>query len=278
MYFQKPADALTASGAADTGGEVAQLGGRVSPASAVAPAAPDVPAPAFLPPAPRFAPPAPAAPTAYQQPEPEEPVVAKKQTQNIPPVDPKYIQLPPKENIFMVYNDLELEKAILERLRQDERDKYIQEQEKEKKVKPTPEQIRQRLDNLQYMAFPALPVLTPPGVAYQSKTTSYPPMKMIVEPMYVVHRRLHFEEKNAERAGWDLGPLSVVVGATYFYRDALLWPQSLASGCVTGFWDTSAGKCLPGAPSPYYLYPVGLTVSGTAFETLVVTGAAFIFP
>ena len=25
-----------------------------------------------------------------------------------------------------------------------------------------------------------------------------------------------------------------------------LWPQALASGCVTGFWSTSAGKCLPG--------------------------------
>ena len=102
--------------------------------------------------------------------------------------------------------------------------------------------------------------------------------RTIVEPGYVVHRRLHFEEKNAERARWDLGPLSVVVGAAYFYRDVQLWQQSLASGCVTGFWSTSAGKCLPGTPSSYYLYPVGLTVTGTAFETLVITSATFIFP
>ena len=35
------------------------------------------------------------------------------------------IRLPPRENIFMVYNDLELEKAIMERLRQDLRDQWI---------------------------------------------------------------------------------------------------------------------------------------------------------
>jgi hypothetical protein len=283
MYFQKPADALTASGAENAEEAVAAAPVR---APAVAPAVVrDVPAPGILPvppppPPSRYLPSepavkapttpagAPATPAAFrpqpQPPEPPKPVdpfVVQRKDVKIIPVDPKFVQLPPRELIFMVYNDLELEKAIMERVRQDLADqkKYNEDQEK-------------------YLVFPALPVVSPPGVPYRPKTLSYAPSKVIVEPGYVVHRRLHFEEKNSERYGWDLGPFSTILSTGYFFRDALLWPQSLASGCVTGFWSTSAGKCLPGSPVPYYFYPVGLTVTGTAFETLVVTSTAFIFP
>lgn len=278
MYFQKPADALTATGADGEPAGVAMAAPERGPAPVVTIGAADVPAPALLPPPPppsRYLPPeptpAPAEPVAHRQPVevpggagpvPVGPSTVFKQPGKIIPVDPKYIQLPPREHIFTVYNDLELEKAIMERLRQD----LIEQQ---KKYSPEAER---------YLVFPPLPVVSPPGVPYRPKTFAYAPSKVIVEPGYVVHRRLHFEEKNAERAGWDLGPLSVVLGAGYFLRDALLWPQSLASGCVTGFWSTSAGKCLPGTPSPYYLYPLGLTVTGTAFETLVVATTAVIFP
>ena len=278
MYFQKPADALTASGAEGATEEVAQapLPPVVSAAAAdvpppvLLPAPPPPPPSRYLPPDPALNPPI-AAPVAFRaQPEPPKPeppkpigppVLAQKQPVKILPVDPKFVQLPPRESIFMVYNDLELEKAIMERVRQDlkELGKY-------------------REDSEQYLVFPALPVVSPPGVPYRPKTSAYAPSKVIAEPGYVVHRRLHFEEKNSERYGWDLGPLSTVLSTGYFVRDALLWPQSLASGCVTGFWSTSAGKCLPGSPVPYYFYPVGLTVTGTAFETLVVTSTAFIFP
>src|SRR5262245_51690566 len=164
MYFQKPADALTASGAENASEAVAAAPVR-SPA--VAPAAvPDASAPALLPvppppPPSRYLPPEPAlkppvaapaaapvtapgaapvtAPAAYQ---PD--VVAQKREFKLIPVDPKYVQLPPRENIFMVYNDLELEKAIMERVRQDLKDqgKYNENQEK-------------------YLVFPALPVVSP---------------------------------------------------------------------------------------------------------------------
>ena len=92
-----------------------------------------------------------------------------------------------------------------------------------------------------------------------------------------IHRRLLFEEKNAERAGWDLGPMQTLLSAAYFYRDVLSLPHNLASGCVTGFWSTSAGKCLPGSPSPYYVYPLGLTLTGSAVEGAAVTGGLFLF-
>src|SRR5262249_19306242 len=37
-----------------------------------------------------------------------------------------------------------------------------------------------------------------------------------VEPNFVCHRRLYFEEKNAERQGWELGPLQPFVSTAYF--------------------------------------------------------------
>jgi hypothetical protein len=121
-------------------------------------------------------------------------------------------------------------------------------------------------------------VLSPPSIPYRAKTYAYEPRKVTAEPFFVVHRRLYFEERNGERAGWDLGPLSLLTAVSHFYLDTLLFPQTFASGCVNGFWDTSSGKCLPGSPTPYYLYPPGLTLSGSVFEAGIVTGFAFLFP
>jgi hypothetical protein len=300
MYFQKPADALTAvGGPGSSGGEVAQLN---EPARGVAPLpVPDVPAATLPPPPPppasRYLPapaerPAPnpalavphanTNPTLYQ-PEPGKgdipPTTVQKKDVKLIPVDPKYIRLPPREDIFTVYDDAQLEKAIMDRLRQDLLEQYIRQFENEKKRKPTPEEQKAYMENQErYFVFPPLPVISPPNVPYQPKTVAYEPRKLLVEPGYVVHRRLHFEEKNGERAGWDLGPFSTLVAATDFCRNALLWPQSLASGCVHGFWDTSAGKCLPGSPTPYYLYPPGLTLTGSVFEAGAVIGTLGVFP
>ena len=116
------------------------------------------------------------------------------------------------------------------------------------------------------------------NVPYQAKTTAYQPMQVTYDALYVIHRRLHFEDKNTERYGWDLGVIQPLVSTLVFYKDFLMWPQSLASGFSYGFWDTNAGKCLPGSPVPYMWYPPGLTVTGTLFEGVIVTGAAFIVP
>jgi hypothetical protein len=173
----------------------------------------------------------------------------------------RYVRFPARDDVFAFPNDARLEKAILDRLRKDEeaykRDPFA-------KYPPT-------------LTFPALPSVGG-DVAYQPKTISYPPMRVNHEPLYVVHRRLHFEEKNAERYGWDLGIIQPLVSAAYFYKDVLLWPNSLASGVAYGFWDTNVGKCLPGSPTPYMLYPPGLTITGTVVEGLFVTGVAFAIP
>jgi hypothetical protein len=98
-------------------------------------------------------------------------------------------------------------------------------------------------------------------VGYQPKTIHYPPVQARLEPGFVVHRRLMFEEVNAERYGWDLGLLSPVVSTAYFYKDLLLWPAHMASNWRERY-STNAGKQLPGTPVPYFLYPPELSITG----------------
>lgn len=126
--------------------------------------------------------------------------------------------------------------------------------------------------------FPAPSALLPAGATYTPKTASYPPMRAKLEPTYVIHRRLYFEDTNAERAGWDLGPVQPVFSAAWFVRDVVLLPHNVVSGFWKNRWDTSAGKCPPGAPTPYYLYPRGYTVSGLLWEVPLVVGLTYIFP
>jgi hypothetical protein len=307
MYFQKPADALTATGGPGSSagapvGEVAQLNdpSRVR----VTPGVPDV-SPSTLPPPPppppqsRYLPPPPAVNVppaavgynanlpAIQPDQPYPPTTSKKQ-QPIPSVPDEYVRVPSRERVFMVYDDSQLERAIMEQLIQDrirDLENRIKELQRDKKDTTSTEKdladLRAVKDPLQDPTlgyrFPPLPVVSPPGVAYQSKTPNYPPRQAILEPGYVVYRTLYFEERNAERQGWDLGPMQTLVSAAYFWRDALLLPQSVMTAWCRGPWDTSAGKCQPGSPSPYYLYPLGLTVSGTAFETLSAVGIGFAF-
>lgn len=280
MYFQKPADALTATGgglpvgAADG---VAQLGAPPPvvplPVPDVAPA-PVRPAPVPVPSEravaqPYLQPPAVNVPPASgyaAQPAPQPGDMTstseKKQDFTPRPVNPELVQLPPRGRIFNeLRNDAELERYVMDRIRR-EQEQYSP-------------NVKIPLESLK---FPPLPEISPQGLAYQPKTSAYTPRTLYVEPGYVVHRRLHFEEKNAERAGWDLGPLSTLVSAGHFYRDVLLWPGSLVTGWSSGFWDTSAGKCLPGAPSPYYLYPPGLSTAGWIANAGVITGVSFLLP
>ncbi|WP_157469178.1 hypothetical protein [Gemmata sp. SH-PL17] len=294
MYFQKAADALTATGgglpSATENLGVAQLKDKEPARGSAIPDVPAVPSLNLPPPERTFAPPVQPStvPTGFAaQPGPKGGgfLPEKKVGNPIPPVDPREIQLPSRDKIFTVYNDPELERAIMFQTIRDR----IAITEKQIREEKDPGEIQKQERTLQELKaikepkdsgyqFPPLPVISSPGVAYQPKTAAYAPHTMYLEPGYVVHRRLHFEERNAERQGWDLGPLSTLVSAGTFYRNVLLWPQSLVSGCRTGFWDTSAGKCLPGSPSPYYLYPPGLTLTGTVAEAGIITGAAFLFP
>jgi hypothetical protein len=168
----------------------------------------------------------------------------------------KYTKMETRERIFSIPNDELLERYVLMRILEDN-----------PQLKPGAEGLK----------FPPNPPVGD-GKPYVAKTGSYPPMRAEYAPLYVVHRRLHFEERNSERYGWDLGIVQPFLLTANFYKDVFLWPQSLASGCAYGFWDTSAGKCLPGSPTPYMLYPPGLTITGSVAETVIITGAAFAIP
>jgi hypothetical protein len=105
----------------------------------------------------------------------------------------------------------------------------------------------------------------------------YAMAKICAEPRYVSHDRLYFEELNAERYGWDLGWIQPLVSMAHFYTDFIFLPYQMASYPHRQF-ETSAGKCLPGDPVPYILYPPELTLSGIAAEAGVVVGLVAIFP
>jgi hypothetical protein len=265
MYFFKPADSLVPTGGGgNVGGEpVASAAVPPLPAVPAAPAgtpdvaaAPPLPLPS-TPPATRIVPERPipvVQPVA--QPPAEKPFPKLKDEDNS-----KYTTLPSRDKIFVIYTDEELERAVLARLRQDEIDA------KRDPYQKYPKDLR----------FPAVEDVSG-GVAYKPKTAAYPPMQTNYDPLYVVHRRLIFEEKNAERYGWDFGFVQPIVSSMYFYKDVILWPNHLASGCAYGFWDTNAGKCLPGSPTPYMLYPPGLTITGGVFETVLLIGLNFALP
>jgi len=75
-------------------------------------------------------------------------------------------------------------------------------------------------------------------------------------------------------------------GVGYFERagavdgdatETLLFPAKLMSHPHERY-DTSLGKCLPGSPAPFYLYPPEIDLWGATFAAGVYTGTAFFFP
>lgn len=288
LYFHKPAGSATPDPNPDTGPDpVATVAGTadvppappaVVPDARVVPPAvapqPPVPVrvapvvieptePGYIPP-PLPATPPPGYPAVVQTPAPErpQPTTSQKPRQDLgKPIeeDPRkrdeWARLPPRQAIFQMYTDEKLQDIIIRSVA------------RENKIDPS------------RLQFPDLDVvrnrLVPPGTTYTPKTAYLPPGQILYEPNYVVHRRLHFEEKNAERYGWDFGIVQPLVSTAYFWKDALLWPNSLGTGLVTGFWDTSAGKCLPGSPVPYLLYPPNLTATGMMLEGGIITGVGF---
>ena len=166
-----------------------------------------------------------------------------------------------RERVFQLTSDDELRKRVAQEL-------YEEQIKREPARKGSPEDYR--------------PPIIPPvgkGVAYQTKVIrySYPAMQSLIEPSYVVHRRLLFEEKNADRFGWDAGIVQPLLSTAYFYKDVLLWPAHLASNPFERY-DTSAGKCLPGDPVPYFLYPPEIDLFGGSVGAAAIVGTVFLFP
>ena len=87
----------------------------------------------------------------------------------------------------------------------------------------------------------------------------------------------YFEQPNFERYGWDLGPITPFVSALTFYGDvAAFWYNFGKQPCQR--YDCSAGWCLPGSPTPFLVYPPGLSVSGGLLEAGVIVALYAVFP
>ncbi len=104
-----------------------------------------------------------------------------------------------------------------------------------------------------------------------------PPMVRLVEPSYVMHGQLLFEQKNFERYGWDLGVISPGIELVTYYYDLLMMPYHIGSD-VCHCADSSAGKCLPGDATRLMLYPERFSVTGLVFEAGTIFGGMFAFP
>ena len=100
-------------------------------------------------------------------------------------------------------------------------------------------------------------------------------MTSVAEPYYVCYRKLHFDQPNFERFGWDLGIITPFISAGAFFADVATFPYLLASSPCRRF-ECSTGQFLPGDPVPLLLYPPEVSLSGSALEAVAI-GAIFAF-
>jgi hypothetical protein len=134
-------------------------------------------------------------------------------------------------------------------------------------------QENQARPGAQRVYFPErLPVSREPFVARNFKR-----METRIEPEFVVHRRLLFEQPNFDRAGWDLGPLTVGITTGMFAYDVIALPYHAWTRPLE-HWETSAGKCMPGDRTPLYFYPEQFSLTGLVGQASAVAGGIFVFP
>jgi hypothetical protein len=155
-------------------------------------------------------------------------------------------ELPGPERLFR----MDSEEALFQRMRQEARERKPEE-----------------------LVFPEEPPLS--REPYYGR--DWPKLNMLVEPHFVCHGRLYFDEPNSERYGWDLGLFQPLVSMGVFVKDTVLFPYHAGTDFCRCY-DCSKGKCLPGDPVPYLLYPPEWSLTGALAEGLTVAGLAAIFP
>jgi hypothetical protein len=102
------------------------------------------------------------------------------------------------------------------------------------------------------------------------------PATVFAEPNYVLYGNLLFEDKNAERYGWDLGLIQPLASTEQFFAGMAFLPYKLFSWPFLRY-DTGAGLALPGDSVPYMIYPPSASITGTVAETGVVLAIYFAF-
>lgn len=117
-----------------------------------------------------------------------------------------------------------------------------------------------------------VPVSREPYVA-----RSFPQSVAEVEPGFVMHRRLLFEQPNFDRHGWELGGLQPGVSVGLFFWDVATLPYHKWSRPLQ-HWDSSAGKLLPGDVVPLLWYHEPISATGLAAQGMAVAGGLVLFP
>ena len=133
--------------------------------------------------------------------------------------------------------------------------------------------LERRRMSLPPAIFPAEQILT--KAAY--KPRNFPATAEMVEPGFLLHRRLLFEQPNFERTGWDLGVVQPVVCLGVFYYDMALLPYHYWSE-LSDRSEGSPGKCWPGDQAPLRVPIERFSVTGAIGEAGVLIGGAYLFP
>jgi hypothetical protein len=120
--------------------------------------------------------------------------------------------------------------------------------------------------------FPDEPILSKEMYAGRS----WPQRDVLVEPSYVCYGKLLFEDPNAERYGWELGPIQPLVSTAIFFKDVALLPYHLGEDPCRA--EVSAGHCLPGDPVPYLIAPPEWSITGGVTEAAAILTLVAVFP
>lgn len=121
--------------------------------------------------------------------------------------------------------------------------------------------------------FPEEPVVS--KQAYRPR--NFPHMVELVEPSYVCHGRLLWEQPNFERHGYNFGVLTPAICVGVFYYDTLLYPYHHFSD-LSGLGDCSVGKCMPGDQAPFLVPRERFSVTGLVGQAGAMIGLGYLFP
>jgi hypothetical protein len=124
-----------------------------------------------------------------------------------------------------------------------------------------------------HQIYPDEPILT--REKYYGR--SWPTRTLTVEPNYLCYQRLLFEQINAERYGWDLGPLGAALSPLLFFGDVATLPYHIFTDPFRDC-ECNAGYCLPGDPVPLLFYPPQLSTPGSIAETAALLALLAVFP
>ncbi len=211
------------------------------------------------------------------EPDPRVPVATTGPRASAPgEIQPTALQLPggpDSPGRSQAYESIEFEPPGPERLFRLESDAAVRERWRQEVRSKTPQAG---------IEFPVEPVVSTTKTPYSRHWVwgAFPdgrPLPNSIEPSYVCYQRTLFEQKNFDRYGWDIGALTPFICASKFYWDVFWLPYHLGEEPCRHF-ECNAGYCLPGDPTPLYLYPPHLSVTGLAAEAGAITAGVLIFP